>query len=42
MEDHDPATALEYAGELIKAGKQIPNRGTLPFDEYNWCKGRKI
>ena len=33
---HDPATALEYAGRgLIKAGKQIPNRGTLPFDEYN-------
>ena len=32
---HDPATALEYAGKgLIKAGKQIPNRGTLPFDEY--------
>tara|TARA_A100001011_G_scaffold203783_1_gene212081 strand:- start:491 stop:1726 length:1236 start_codon:yes stop_codon:yes gene_type:complete len=32
---HDPATALEYAGRgLIKAGKQIPNRGTIPFDEY--------
>ena len=33
---HDAATALEYAGKgLIKAGKQIPNRGTLPFDKYN-------
>ena len=32
---HDPTTALEYAGSgLIKAGKQIPRRGTLPFEEY--------
>jgi hypothetical protein len=31
----DPATALEYAGKgLIKAGKQIPNRGRLTFEEY--------
>ena len=34
MEDLTTATA-QYAGKgLIKAGKQIPNRGTLPFDEY--------
>ena len=32
---HDPTTALEYAGKgLIKAGKQIPRRGTLPFEEH--------
>lgn len=31
----DPATALEYAGAgLIKAGKQVPNRGRLDFKEY--------
>jgi len=32
---HDPTTALEYAGKgLIKAGKQIPNSSSLPFEEY--------
>ena len=31
----DPATAREYAGKgLIKAGKQIPNRGTISFKSY--------
>jgi len=32
---HDPAKATEYAGRgLIKAGKQIPNRGKLSYYEY--------
>ena len=33
---HDPNKALEYSGKgLIKAGKQIPNRGTIPYKIFN-------
>ncbi len=32
---HDPAKATEYAGKgLIKAGKQIPHRQQLPYEEF--------
>ena len=32
---HDPAKALEYSGKgLIKAGKQVPGRKTLPYEEF--------